>query len=108
MRYRKLGNSGTIVSAWCMGTMTFGWEAEEAACAAMLDAYAAAGGNFIDTADVYSTGVSEEIIGRWLKAHPTEARQMVVTTKGFGGMGAGANERGTARKHLAEALDASL
>jgi aryl-alcohol dehydrogenase-like predicted oxidoreductase len=108
MRYRKLGNSGTIVSVWCMGTMTFGWEADEAASAAMLDAYAVAGGNFIDTADVYSQGASELIIGRWLKAHPTDAKQMVITTKGFGSMGQGANELGTSRKHLAEALDQSL
>lgn len=108
MQYRKLGNSGTLVSAWCMGTMTFGWEADETASIAMLDAYVAAGGNFIDTADVYRAGASELIIGRWLKAHPTEAKQMVVTTKGRFGIGKSVNEQGASRKHLTEALDASL
>ena len=82
MEYRKLGNSGAIVSALCLGTMTFGAEADEAASHRIIDDYAAAGGNFIDTADVYSAGGSETIIGRWLAAHPTEAAQMVVATKG--------------------------
>ena len=54
MEYRRLGNSGTIVTAWCLGTMTFGKEADEATSFALMDAYAQAGGNFIDTADVYS------------------------------------------------------
>ena len=52
MEYRKLGNSGAVVSSLCLGTMTFGKEADEAASHGILDAYAAAGGNFIDTADV--------------------------------------------------------
>ena len=81
MEYRKLGNSGTVVSAYCLGTMTFGDEADEAASHRIASDYAAAGGNFIDTADVYSTGVSEEIVGRWLAANPTEARAMVLATK---------------------------
>jgi aryl-alcohol dehydrogenase-like predicted oxidoreductase len=108
MEYRRLGNSGCIVTSLCLGTMTFGAEADEAASQAILDAYAAAGGNFIDTADVYSTGVSEEIVGRWLKAHPAEARRMVVATKGRFPMGPGPNDLGTSRRHLGEALDASL
>jgi aryl-alcohol dehydrogenase-like predicted oxidoreductase len=87
MQYRKLGNTGSSVSSLCLGTMTFGHEADEAAAHAILDAYVAAGGNFIDTADVYSSGKSEEIIGRWLKAHPTEARQVVIATKGRFPMG---------------------
>ena len=81
--------------------MTFGAEADEAASHRILDAYAAAGGNFIDTADVYSAGASEEIIGRWLAAHPTEAAQMVVATKGRFPMGAGPNDLGLSRRHLA-------
>ncbi|MGO6677434.1 aldo/keto reductase, partial [Rhizobium leguminosarum] len=68
MDYRKLGPSGTVVTAYCLGTMTFGAEADEAASHKLLDDYFAWGGNFIDTADVYSAGKSEEIIGRWLKA----------------------------------------
>jgi len=108
MQLRRLGNSGTIVSAWCLGTMTFGWEADEPTSIALMDAYVKAGGNFLDTADVYTTGVSEEIIGRWLKARPTEARQMVVATKGRFPMGPGPNDLGLSRRHLGEALEASL
>jgi aryl-alcohol dehydrogenase (NADP+) len=58
--------------------MTFGAEADEATSFALMDTYTEAGGNFFDTADVYTTGVAEEIVGRWLKAHPTEARQIVL------------------------------
>src|SRR6185312_13460662 len=65
-------------------------------------------GNFIDIADVYSTGVSEEIVGRWLKAHPHEARQAVVATKGRFPMGDGPNDLGLSRRHLGQALDDSL
>jgi aryl-alcohol dehydrogenase-like predicted oxidoreductase len=108
MRYRTLGNSGAIVSTFALGTMTFGTEADEATSHAILDDYVAAGGNFIDTADVYSAGVSEEIIGRWLAAHPAEREQVVIATKGRFPMGAGPNDLGTSRRHLTRALDASL
>jgi aryl-alcohol dehydrogenase-like predicted oxidoreductase len=108
MDYRKLGNSGAVVSTLCLGAMTFGAEADEAASHAILDAYAAAGGNFIDTADVYSAGASEEIIGRWLKGNPDEARRMVVATKGRFPMGDGPNDLGLSRKHLSRGLDDSL
>lgn len=108
MEYRKLGNSGTIVTSFCLGTMTFGAEADEATSHQIMDDYAKAGGNFIDTADVYSLGVSEEIVGRWLKARPTEAAQMVVATKARFPMGAGPNDIGLSRKHLNRALDDSL
>lgn len=108
MDYRKLGNSGAVVSSLCLGTMTFGAEADEATSFQLMDLYAEAGGNFLDTADVYSTGVSEEIVGRWLKAHPTEAGQMVVATKGRFPMGKGPNDIGISRRHLVQALDASL
>ncbi len=89
MEYRRLGNSGAIVTAWCLGTMTFGKESDEATSFAIMDAYVAAGGNFFDTADVYSSGVSEEIVGRWLKARPTEAKQIVVATKAVSRWGRG-------------------
>ena len=74
MDLRRLGNSGTVVSAWCLGTMTFGSEADEAASFAIMDAYVKAGGNFFDTADVYTKGASETIVGRWLKARPDAAK----------------------------------
>lgn len=108
MRYRTLGHSGAVVSTYGLGTMTFGDEADEAASHAILDDYVAAGGNLVDTADVYSAGVSEEIIGRWLAAHPTESEQMVIATKGRFSMSKGPNGLGTSRRHLGRALDASL
>jgi len=106
--YRKLGRSGAVVFAQALGTMTFGAEADEATSHAILDAYIAGGGNFIDTADVYSNGASESIIGRWLAAHPTDAGQVVVATKGRFPMGTGPNDLGTSRRHLRVALDESL
>ncbi len=66
MEYRTLGCSGCVVSTLALGTMTFGTESDEDASHAQLDAFVAAGGNLIDTADVYSDAASEEIIGRWL------------------------------------------
>lgn len=108
MHYRPLGASGAVVSTYALGTMTFGAEADEATSHAMLDDYVAAGGNLIDTADVYSTGVSEEIIGRWLAAHPVESAQVMIATKARFPMGAGPNDLGNSRRHLGRALDASL
>jgi aryl-alcohol dehydrogenase-like predicted oxidoreductase len=108
MEYRKLGNSGTSVSHLALGTMTFGAEADEAASHAILSDYAAAGGNLIDTADVYTAGTSEEIIGRWLAKNPLERDQMVLASKGRFPMGTGPNDLGLSRRHLRRALDASL
>lgn len=108
MQYRKLGNTGTIVTAYCLGTMTFGAEADEATSFQLMDDYVAAGGNFLDTADVYSAGKSEEIIGRWLKARPIEAQQVVIASKGRFPMGNGPNDIGLSRRHLGRALDDSL
>lgn len=108
MQYRKLGNSGAVVSAFTLGTMTFGAEADEATSFQLMDDYVAGGGNFLDTADVYSAGKSEEIVGRWLKARPEAAKQVVVTTKGRFPMGTGPNDLGLSRRHLGQALDASL
>ena len=70
MEYRTLGSSGCVVSTFTLGTMTFGNETDEAGAHAQLDAFVAAGGNLIDTADVYTPGASEEIIGRWLARQP--------------------------------------
>jgi aryl-alcohol dehydrogenase-like predicted oxidoreductase len=108
MDYRTLGNSGASVSELTLGTMTFGAEADETTSHALLDAFVAAGGTLVDTADVYSAGVSEQIIGRWLAEHPTEAAQVVLATKGRFPMGDGPNDVGLSRRHLATALDASL
>jgi aryl-alcohol dehydrogenase-like predicted oxidoreductase len=108
MEYRKLGPSGTIVTAYALGTMTFGAEANEAQSFQLMDDYVAAGGNFIDTADVYSAGVSEQIIGRWLKAHKSEAEKLVIATKGRFPMASGPNDHGLSRRHLGRALDDSL
>ena len=108
MRYRTLGRSGAVVSAQALGTMTFGAEADEEASGEIMTAFVEGGGTFFDTADVYSAGASEEIVGRWLADHPTEASQVVIATKGRFPMGAGPNDLGTSRRHLRTALDASL
>jgi aryl-alcohol dehydrogenase-like predicted oxidoreductase len=108
MRYTTLGTSGTVVSTQCLGTMTFGAEADEATSGAILEAFVEAGGTFVDTADVYAGGASEEIVGRWLKTHPEDARNLVVATKGRFAMGAGPNDLGLSRRHLRVALDDSL
>src|SRR3712207_5594690 len=109
MEYRNLGCSGCIVSSLALGTMTFGNETDEAGSHAQLDAFVEAGGTLIDTADVYSRGVSESIIGRWLaKASPETRSQVVIATKGRFAMGEGPNDVGLSRSHLRDALDASL
>jgi aryl-alcohol dehydrogenase (NADP+) len=108
MQYRTLGNSGAVVSNYALGTMTFGAEATEEQSRAILDDYFAAGGNFIDTADVYSSGVSEEIIGRWLADRAEVRDRAVVATKGRFPMGQAPNDVGTSRRHLVRALDDSL
>ncbi|MFC7547806.1 aldo/keto reductase [Plantactinospora sp. GCM10030261] len=108
MRYRTLGATGTVVSTLCLGTMTFGAETDEAGSFAQLDRFVEAGGTFVDTADVYSTGVSEEIVGRWLAARPGMRDRVVIATKGRFAMGPGGNDAGLSRTHLSRALDASL
>jgi aryl-alcohol dehydrogenase-like predicted oxidoreductase len=109
MEYRRLGRSGCVVSTLTLGTMTFGAETDEAGSHAQLDAFADAGGTLIDTADVYSAGASEEIVGRWLAQQPPEVRgQMVIATKGRFAMGDGPNDLGLSRRHLRDALEGSL
>jgi aryl-alcohol dehydrogenase-like predicted oxidoreductase len=109
MEYRTLGRSGCAVSTYALGTMTFGNESDEAVSHAQLDAFAEAGGTLIDTADVYTRGASEEIIGRWLaKASPDVRERLVLATKGRFPMGEGPNDLGLSRHHLRRALEASL
>src|SRR4051812_23658007 len=101
MDYRTLGRSGCAVSTLALGTMTFGTEADEAASHTQLDVFFEAGGTLVDTADVYSDGASEEIIGRWLGKQPAEIRsQVVLATKGRFPMGDGPNDVGLSRRHL--------
>jgi aryl-alcohol dehydrogenase-like predicted oxidoreductase len=114
MIYTRLGNSGLKVARICLGTMQFGWTADETASFAVMDAYAEAGGNFIDTADIYSAwakdnpgGVSEEIIGRWMKARGNRTL-MVVATKLMGRMWPGPNGEGQSRVHIYKAVEDSL
>jgi aryl-alcohol dehydrogenase-like predicted oxidoreductase len=109
MEYRTLGRSGCAVSTFCLGTMTFGRESDEKISHAQLDRFVEAGGTLVDTADVYSKGVSEEIIGRWLAARPADVTDAVVlATKGRFPMGPGPNDVGLSRRHLTRALDDSL
>jgi aryl-alcohol dehydrogenase-like predicted oxidoreductase len=109
MEYRTLGRSGCAVSALCLGTMTFGNESDEKTSHAQLDMFAEAGGTFVDTADVYSAGESERIIGRWLASRPVEVTEAVVlATKGRFPMAADPNGAGLSARHLTRALDASL
>jgi len=114
MQYRNLGRTGLKVSELCLGTMQWGWTADETASFAVMDAFVAAGGNFIDTADVYSRwaegnpgGVSEEIIGRWMKERGNR-RQIVLATKVRGVMWDGPNGEGLSRGHIMTAVEDSL
>jgi aryl-alcohol dehydrogenase-like predicted oxidoreductase len=109
MEHRLLGRSGCAVSTLALGTMTFGTETDEYGSRAQLDAFVAAGGNLIDTADVYSDGTSEQIVGRWLATAPAEVRDsVVIATKGRFAMGKYANDLGLSRRHLQRAVDESL
>jgi aryl-alcohol dehydrogenase-like predicted oxidoreductase len=109
MEYRLLGSSGCVVSSLCLGTMTFGQETDEAGSIAQLDAFVAAGGTFIDTADVYAGTESEAIIGRWLTSVTPDVRDRVVlASKARFPTGDGPNDLGLSRRHLSMALDASL
>ena len=108
MEYRTLGNSGTVVSRLCLGTMTFGAESDEQVAHKQLDRFLEQGGNFLDTADVYADGESEKIIGRWLAARSGVRDQVVVATKARFPRGDGRNEVGLSRVSLTGALEASL
>jgi aryl-alcohol dehydrogenase-like predicted oxidoreductase len=108
MRYRTLGATGTVVSTQCLGTMTFGAETDEQGSFAQLDRFVEQGGTFVDTADVYSAGAAEEIVGRWLRGRPEVRDSLVIATKGRFAMGPGGNDAGLSRVHLTRALEASL
>jgi aryl-alcohol dehydrogenase-like predicted oxidoreductase len=111
MDYRTLGYSGCAVSSLCLGTMTFGVEADETVAHQQLDRFLEAGGTLVDTADVYGGGRSEEIIGRWFARRPADLTEPVVlASKGrfhFPGDNS-PNGAGLSARHLTRALDASL
>jgi aryl-alcohol dehydrogenase-like predicted oxidoreductase len=102
------------VAALCLGGNTFGWTTDQKASEAVLDAYVEAGGNFIDTADVYSRwvpghqgGESEDVLGTWMKARGNR-RAVIIATKVMGPMGPGPNDTGLSRQHIVEGVEASL
>jgi len=114
MEMRKLGRTGLRVAALCLGGNTFGWTTDQEASEAVLDAYVAAGGNFIDTADVYARwapgntgGESETVLGRWMAARQNRTG-IVIATKVMGPMGPGPNDTGLSRQHIMQAIEASL
>ncbi len=106
MEYRYMGKTGLRVSELCLGAMTFGRESTEDESIAMMNMFADAGGTFIDTADVYSTGLSETIVGRWLQGQSRD--QYVIATKVRFTMGGGVNDVGVSRKHIMAGIDQSL
>lgn len=113
MEYIKLGRTGLKVSPLCLGTMTFGWSADESESAAIMDRAFDAGINFFDTADIYSFwiegntgGDSERIIGKWLKGK--DRRELIIATKARGRMWDGPNGEGLSRHHIMHAVEDSL
>src|SRR5437879_11907955 len=106
MLMRKLGRSGLRVAALCLGGNTFGWTTDQKTSEAVLDAYIEAGGNFIDTADVYSrwvpghaSGESETVLGTWTRGRGNR-HGGVIATKVMAPLGPGRNDPDTPRQHL--------
>ena len=113
MHYTRLGTTGLTVSRLCLGTMTYGspdwhpWTLDEATSRPFIKRALERGINFFDTADMYSRGASEEVLGRALKDF-ARRDQVIVATKVFHPMGDGPNDKGLSRKHILDAIDASL
>lgn len=105
MEFRALGRTGAQVSALCLGCMNFGWGTEEDESAAIIHRALDLGLNFLDTADVYGKGASEEITGRAIKNRRDE---VFLATKGFNRMGEGPNDWGASRLHITRAVEDSL
>ncbi len=105
MQYESLGRSGLKVSRLCMGTMTFGDQADEQESVRMVNRALDEGINFFDTADLYNNGAAEEVLGKALQGKRDE---VVVATKVFNPMGPGPNDRGLSRRHILKAMDDSL
>ena len=112
MDYVRLGSSGVKVSRICLGCMSFGsgfdWMLAEEPSFAIVRKALDLGINFFDTADVYSAGESEQILGRALRAFGVRREDVVIATKVFQPMGPGPNQRGLSRKHICESIDGSL
>ena len=116
MQYNRLGNTGLLVSEICLGTMTFGgkgfWTAVGSLDQSVADNLVAraldAGVNFLDTADVYSEGLSEEITGRAMRNSGRARTDIVLATKVMGAVGKGVNDRGASRGHIMDGVKASL
>ena len=115
MDYKNLGQTGLKVSILCLGSMQFGWTADEATSIQILDAAFAAGVNFIDTADVYSRwvegnpgGEAESIIGNWIVRSTIPRDKVIIASKVRGRMGDGANDEGLSRAHIMNAVESSL
>jgi len=106
MQYRFMGRTGLKVSELCMGTQTFGWGADEATAHQMASQFVDAGGNFLDTSNIYNEGQSETILGSWLKDQ--DRSQLVIATKVFFPAGTGPNDTGLTRKHIFSQIEASL
>lgn len=105
MKFKPLGRTGVQVSELCFGTMSFGGDADEAMSASMYRACRDAGVNFFDCADQYSKGKAEEILGRLVKGHRD---QLVLTTKCYNPSSEDINDRGSSRRHVTRAVEASL
>ena len=114
MLMRTLGRTGLRVAALCLGGNTFGWTTDQTASETVLDAYLEAGGNFIDTADVYSRwapgnkgGESETVLGKWMAARKNRGA-VLMATKVMGPMGPGPNDTGLSRQHIMAGVEDSL
>ena len=107
MNHRILGRTGVKVSPLCLGTMNFGGRSDAEESAAVLDAYAAGGGNFIDTANVYNDGRSEEIVGDWLDRN-NKRDEVVLSTKVHGRRSDRVNDAGNHRWHIVREVEQSL
>lgn len=115
MEYRRLGRTGLKLSVICLGTMQFGWSADEPTSFAVMSKAVELGCNFFDTADIYSRwyggnvgGESETIIGDWLKQGDVRREDLVIATKVRGVMGKAVNRQGLSRHHIFNAVHASL
>lgn len=105
MKYVRFGNTGLLVSEICLGTMTFGNEADEAASCALMDAARDNGINFFDCAHNYNRGVTEEIVGKWIGPHRD---QMILASKVFFPFGGGMNEEGLSLRNILDSVERSL
>ncbi len=115
MEYRRLGRTNLNVSTICLGTMQFGWTADESLSYEIMNAAVDLGCNFLDTADIYSSwitgnqgGESETIIGNWLASRAVNRDKLVIATKVRGKMGDGPENEGLSRSHILKAVEASL